>query len=108
MTSKGSTSRRMFLTGASRSPVSPTSEPNATGARVVAISDACLARIGVFCMSCRDACPEQAILFPPRLGGAFLPEVATAACTGCGACLPPCPARALSLAVQTGEHPADA
>jgi ferredoxin-type protein NapF len=64
------------------------------------ISEACLARAGIVCMSCRDACSEQAIRFLPRRGGAFLPEVAAAACTGCGACLPPCPVGAISLAEQ--------
>ena len=98
----------MFLTGTSQSTVSPRSEPNIVPARIAAISDACLARAGVFCMSCRDACPEQAIVFSPRLGGAFLPEVAAAQCTGCGACLSPCPVGALSLTAQIGEHAADA
>jgi ferredoxin-type protein NapF len=103
MVSQRSTSRRVFLTGASRSPVSPASEPNASGARVIAISDACLARAGVFCMSCRDACPEQAIVFQPRIGGLFLPALIEDACTGCGACIAPCPTRAMLLVERSEE-----
>lgn len=88
--------------GGGRDPVAPSDRP----LRAV-ISQACLAYAGIICMSCRDVCPEQAIRFLPRRGGAFLPEVVAAACTGCGACLLPCPAGALSLAALS-EGPADA
>ena len=71
---------------------------------VAAISDACLARQGVTCMSCRDACPEDAIRFIPRMGGPFLPDLSPAACTGCGACIAPCPADAIAMRQKEPAH----
>lgn len=62
------------------------------------IGDACVAKSNVVCRSCGDACPVQAIRFSPRLNAAALPEVALPTCTGCGACVAPCPADAVSLA----------
>lgn len=64
-------------------------------AHVVAVSDACLARNGIACMTCRDICPEEAMRFRPRAGGPFLPEPDPDLCTGCGACIAPCPAGAI-------------
>jgi ferredoxin-type protein NapF len=61
------------------------------------IGEACLAKRGIVCESCRDACPEAAILFHPRRGGPFLPEVRPEACTGCGACITACPASAIKV-----------
>ncbi|HWK65844.1 MAG TPA: ferredoxin-type protein NapF [Rhizobiaceae bacterium] len=66
------------------------------------ISDRCLARGGVACMTCRDACPQEAIRFRPRVGGPFTPEVVAEACNGCGACVAPCPAGAIEM---VGHNP---
>lgn len=74
---------------------------------VAAISEGCLAKSGITCMACRDACPEEAIRFRPRIGGPFLPEILTQICTGCGACVAPCPAGAVSM-VATGLETANA
>ena len=63
----------------------------------LAISDACLARAGVVCQTCGDACPERAIRFALRRGGPPLPGVDEDRCTGCGACVPVCPVSAISL-----------
>ena len=71
---------------------------------VAAISDACLARRGVTCMSCRDACPENAIRFAPRTGGPFLPVLDAALCTGCGACIAPCPTTAIAARPKEPAH----
>ena len=68
------------------------------------IADACLARRGTTCMSCRDACPEDAIRFVPRMGGPFLPDLSPAACTGCGACIAPCPADAIAMRPKEPAH----
>lgn len=64
---------------------------------VAEIGPACLARAGVHCQACGDACGEAAIAFPPRLGGPPVPRLAAAACTGCGACLAACPAGAIAI-----------
>ncbi|WP_109464279.1 ferredoxin-type protein NapF [Albibacillus kandeliae] len=60
-----------------------------------AISNDCLVQAGITCMSCRDACPEEAISMQPRIGGPFVPVLDESACTGCGACVAPCPADAI-------------
>jgi ferredoxin-type protein NapF len=61
------------------------------------IGGTCLARNGVTCFSCRDACGEAAIRFAPALGGA-IPQLDAGRCTGCGACVAVCPVSAISLA----------
>lgn len=66
-------------------------------AHVALITDSCLASNRVECQSCRDACPEQAIRFRPRVGGPFLPALAADACNGCGACISVCPVAAIEL-----------
>lgn len=71
---------------------------------IAAIGDACLARVGVVCQSCGDACPERAIRFTPRCGGPFLPTVAENVCTGCGACVSPCPVDAINMAAASREY----
>lgn len=65
--------------------------------RQAVISDACLARRGVECRICGDFCDVRAIRFLPRLGGSPLPEIDSALCTGCGACVAPCPSRAIAI-----------
>jgi NAD-dependent dihydropyrimidine dehydrogenase PreA subunit len=62
------------------------------------VTEGCLARRGIVCQSCRDACPESAIRFRPRLGRVAEPEVDLAACTGCGECVTPCPVAAIDIA----------
>jgi ferredoxin-type protein NapF len=59
--------------------------------------ETCIARANAMCRSCGDACEATAIRFRPRLGGAALPEVDGEKCTGCGACVAPCPATAITL-----------
>ena len=61
------------------------------------IGEACLAERQVECRICGEACPSGAIRFRPRLGGIAQPGLDEAACNGCGACLAPCPTRAISL-----------
>ncbi|WP_432654222.1 ferredoxin-type protein NapF [Thauera aromatica] len=63
--------------------------------RVAAIGADCLAARGVECRVCGESCPEAAIRFRPRLGGVAFPELDAAACTACGACIGPCPMRAI-------------
>lgn len=61
------------------------------------VGDACLAARGIVCSSCRDACGESAIRFPPTRA-VPLPQVEADRCTGCGACVAGCPADAIRLA----------
>lgn len=60
-------------------------------------SSTCLAQRGVECRICGDHCAAAAIRFSPRLGGPPVPELNAAACTGCGACVAPCPQQAISV-----------
>lgn len=70
---------------------------------VLRVDSSCIAR-SVICRSCADACPERALLFP-RVPGGAIPEVDASACTGCGACVAPCPVAAISLApVNAGRR----
>lgn len=57
----------------------------------------CLALADIHCQSCQDACEWQAIRFPPVLGRPPRPEIASDACTGCGACQALCPNDAIRL-----------
>lgn len=61
------------------------------------IGEACLAAQNVECRVCGERCDHGAIRFRPRLGGVPLPEV-NDSCTGCGACLAPCPVSAIRRA----------
>lgn len=65
------------------------------------VDDRCLALNGVHCQACRDACPTQAIRFPLRPGVPG-PVVDDPTCTGCGACVAPCPVDALSVCAAEG------
>ena len=59
----------------------------------------CLARSGVVCRSCEEACEPRAIHF--KLGPVALPEIDDEACTGCGACVSICPVRAIEVTRQS-------
>jgi ferredoxin-type protein NapF len=61
------------------------------------ISEGCLTLLGVMCRSCEDACEPGAIRFTPTLGAVARPRLDLDACTGCGACISPCPENAISM-----------
>lgn len=61
------------------------------------IGDGCLTGLGVVCRSCGEACPTAAITFRMEVGRSPQPRLDPAACTGCGACVAPCPAAAVSV-----------
>ena len=63
----------------------------------VCIGEACLAQRGVECRICGEACGASAIRFRPRAGGVALPQLDETACTGCGACIAPCPGQAIAV-----------
>lgn len=71
------------------------------------VGGTCLAARGIVCFSCRDACGESAIAFPPTRA-VPQPQVEADRCTGCGACVPACPATAISLVESTIEAPLEA
>ncbi len=57
----------------------------------------CLAWQGVVCVTCQEQCETSAIRLHLRPGGVARPEIAAAECTGCGACVRPCPGQAIRL-----------
>lgn len=61
------------------------------------IQDTCMAYQGIWCQSCKDACDESAISFTMAIGKAPLPKIDVDACTGCGACVAPCPSDAILI-----------
>jgi ferredoxin-type protein NapF len=64
-----------------------------------AIGESCLTAGGVVCQSCREACPELAIAFPPNRGVAQ-PQLDGDRCNACGACLAVCPPGAIALVAR--------
>ena len=61
------------------------------------VGPTCLPNKGVECRVCGDFCDVRAIRFTPRLGSSPLPAIAEDLCTGCGACLAPCPTAAIHI-----------
>ena len=70
-------------------------------AMVAAIGTDCLAARGVECRVCGEACPEGAIRFHLQRGGVARPVLDAGRCTGCGACIGPCPTRAIAMQSDT-------
>jgi ferredoxin-type protein NapF len=68
---------------------------------VAAIDAGCLTGKGVECRVCGEACPTGAIRFRPALGGIAPPQLDVSRCTGCGACVAPCPVDAVRVAHPT-------
>ena len=62
-----------------------------------AIGKPCLTHFGVMCRSCEDACEVQAIRFKLAAGKVPQPLLDADACTGCGACVRPCPEDAITM-----------
>lgn len=65
--------------------------------QVVTINDQCLTQKGVECRSCSDACETRAIRFQLTMGHVAQPKLNQQDCTGCGACIVPCPANAIAM-----------
>ncbi|MCE9680085.1 ferredoxin-type protein NapF [Shewanella sp. AS1] len=61
------------------------------------IDNTCLTYSGVYCQSCKDSCDPQAITFPLAPGTIPRPEISLDLCTGCGACVAPCPNGSIKL-----------
>lgn len=63
----------------------------------VRVDHQCIAQKGVVCQVCGDQCLERVFRFRPRVGGAVQMEMESEKCTGCGACIAPCPVDALTI-----------
>ncbi len=61
-------------------------------------TDACLSMKGVSCRVCAEHCEAGAIRFALAVGGGARPVIEPALCSGCGACVAPCPADAIEVA----------
>lgn len=70
------------------------------------IGESCLTTKKVECRVCGEACETGAIRFRPTLGGVSQPTLVSELCTGCGACVAPCPVRAIVCRPMPGTHPA--
>lgn len=70
-----------------------------------AIGEQCLATKKVVCVVCNEQCETEAISFTPTVGSVAQPVLAIELCTGCGACLKPCPTNAISFSYRNEfEH----
>ena len=58
------------------------------------VGPACLARSGIACRACEDSCTPRSIRFAVS-GRPRPPIIDPETCTGCGACVAPCPATAI-------------
>ncbi len=64
---------------------------------VAEISGTCLLAAGIACQLCTDICEPQALRLDPGVRPMGRIRLETASCTGCGACLAPCPNTAITL-----------
>ena len=82
-------------------------EPHAAPWHLTAhIDQGCLSANGITCRVCGDRCDARAIRFQLAVGGVANPIVDPAACTGCGACVAPCPAGIITIEHRS-EHKAE-
>jgi len=61
------------------------------------ISAGCLAKLGITCVRCIEACEYDAIVARPALGGRTKMQINHQACIGCGMCISTCPVDEISL-----------
>jgi len=59
------------------------------------IETTCLANQSIYCRSCAESCETQALTF--QIGISAVPKIDNDLCTGCGACVAPCPANAIDV-----------
>lgn len=55
----------------------------------------CLANQNIYCRSCAESCEAQALTF--QIGISAVPQIDNELCTGCGACVAPCPTNAIGV-----------
>jgi len=73
----------------------------------VFLFEGCLTARGVMCRSCGDACEAGAISFKLVIGGFSQPEINLSTCTGCGACMAPCPEGVMGIVTWSGVGSGD-
>jgi len=66
----------------------------------VEISPICLSSKKIECRICLDQCEPEALQMKPTIGGPRAPTFNQNLCTGCGACVRPCPVNAIKVAQQ--------
>lgn len=72
-------------------------ESETPGAAMARFKETCVELRGVVCRRCGDSCHPRAITFRLQAGGTARPLLSGERCTGCGDCLPVCPANAITL-----------
>ncbi|MBM5571684.1 ferredoxin-type protein NapF [Deefgea chitinilytica] len=60
-------------------------------------TDNCLALKNIECRICGEVCDVRAIRFELAIGKVAKPHINTEQCTGCGACVAPCPSQSLNI-----------
>jgi ferredoxin-type protein NapF len=70
---------------------------------IVTISDKCLAMRRITCRSCSEMCETEAIQFRLEVGGKSTPQLSLNDCTGCGACIAPCPVDAIQISRKNSQ-----
>ncbi|WCE32352.1 ferredoxin-type protein NapF [Vibrio sp. SCSIO 43137] len=72
--------------------------------QTVELADNCLALNGVDCRVCGEMCDYAAITFRLQIGGVAKPILQEKECTGCGACIKPCPSNAIKIKKAGSEN----
>jgi len=79
-------------------PTAALSRPRSSAWAIKAhVGEACLAKQQVICTTCREQCEAGAIRFTRLAGAVARPEINLQSCTGCGACVAPCPKQAIEV-----------
>lgn len=73
---------------------------------VAHIDEKCLSANAITCRVCGDRCDVRAIKFTLAVGGIALPVIDAKSCTGCGACVAPCPTNSVTLNSKIEERAA--
>jgi len=63
----------------------------------IEITEKCLSGKKIECRICIDQCEPGALFMKPAPGGPVTPEIIPEQCTGCGACVRPCPVKAIKV-----------
>lgn len=72
--------------------------------RIAVIDSFCLAKAGIVCRSCGEACSHSAIRYRPRIGLPPQAVVDASICNGCGECISACPGEAIALGAPHRER----